>query len=216
MSARPRIDLTGQPFSRWTVISFSHRSGSSYLWNCQCSCGTERAVTSSSLKLGTSTSCGCGPNKGCNFRHGQAAHGNETPEYRTWQSMRRRCNDPNNPGFYKYGARGIAVCDRWNNSFEDFFADMGSRPEGTSIDRINNDGNYEPNNCRWATIAVQANNRRDNRFCELDGRRQTVAQWSRELGIGPSLIRQRRGKGWSDRDALLTAPNPKHRGAAKS
>jgi len=123
------------------------------------------------------------------------------PSWRSWAAMLYRCQDPNN-GYY--GGRGIAVCDRWRESFENFYADMGDKPEGLSLDRIDNDGNYEPGNCRWATRTEQCNNQRSNRMLVLDGRSQTLAEWSKELGVNVSAIRRRLIRGWSIKDALTT------------
>jgi hypothetical protein len=121
--------------------------------------------------------------------------------HKIWDGMLQRCTNPKQKGFHRYGGRGITVCDRWR-SFENFLADMGEPPQGTSLDRINNDGNYEPSNCRWATAEEQANNRRNNRILTMDGRSLTVSQWSRLLKIGEGGIRHRLRSGMSDAQAL--------------
>jgi hypothetical protein len=112
--------------------------------------------------------------------------------------MKRRCSDPSAPHYERYGGRGIKVCQRWQESFAAFMEDMGPRPDGTSIDRENGDGDYEPSNCRWATAETQQNNRANNRFATLDGRTQTVAQWARELGVRPGTVKYR-----AERDGVL-------------
>lgn len=117
-------------------------------------------------------------------------------EYRIWNAMLGRCYNTNNSSFHNYGGRGIKVCGRWRESFENFYADMGDRPPTRSIDRIDNSGNYEPTNCRWATPIEQASNLRKNRFIEFNGKRQTESQWSRELGISKDNIRRRREAGY--------------------
>lgn len=153
-------DLTGQKYGSWIVKRFSHKTKyRDKYWICECSCGNsgEREVKQNHLKSGKSKSCGC-LNKG-NTQHGMCY----TPEYNSWQGTKDRCYNPNNPSYEYYGARGIIVCERWLNSFENFYADMGSRPEPKfdySLERVDNDGNYEPNNCKWATLAEQNNNQR--------------------------------------------------------
>ena len=126
-------------------------------WLCVCDCGTFRPVSSSSLVGHTSTRCTHHPSV---IIHGHSRRGNKSIEYQTWNNMIERCYHPSHVGYQYYGARGIKVCDRWRNSFQSFLEDMGPKPKGLSLDRINNDGNYEPSNCRWATQAEQLYNRR--------------------------------------------------------
>lgn len=136
--------------------------------------------------------------------HG-ASRGERTPEYRSWKTMRNRCNNPRTPDYADYGGRGITVCERWG-SFVAFLEDMGPRPRGTTIDRIENDRGYEPGNCRWATVIEQANNRRNTRIVEFRGQRKTVRQWSAEVGLAWSAIQYRLDAGWPV-DAALTVPS---------
>lgn len=112
-------------------------------------------------------------------RHGMST----APEYAIWKEMNRRCSTPTNKEYHNYGGRGIEVCEQWRHSFTTFYADMGKRPDGLQLDRINNDGDYNPENCRWTTPTVQANNTRLNRYFTIDGRTQTLAEWCRERGV---------------------------------
>lgn len=163
-------DLTGQKFGRLTVTGRDPVNRRPVKWMCRCECGTEKSIYSDALKRGRSTSCGCYRKEaslavmlanraafiGARLRHGMF----DTPTHRSWNSMLQRCGNPNRDNYEFYGGRGICVCDRWK-TFENFLADMGERPEGCTLDRYpNNNGNYEPGNCRWATHAQQMKNRR--------------------------------------------------------
>lgn len=130
-----------------------------------------------------------------------------TKVYRAWVTMRSRCEDTNNKRYHRYGGRGIKVCDRWQ-SFDMFYADMGDAPHGASLDRIDNDGDYEPGNCRWATPTQQQNNTSNNRTYTHDGKTQTLAQWARDLGIAYHVLRYRLNKGWQP-PKLFTTDNLK-------
>jgi hypothetical protein len=132
----------------------------------------------------------------------------KSKEYHTWIKMRARCENPNTPRFERWGGRGISVCERWKH-FENFLTDMGRQPDGTSLDRIDNDGNYGPTNCRWATRIEQANNRISNRRVEFKGEVKTVAEWARLLKFKPLTLIMRLRRGWSPYKAL-TGPLQKN------
>jgi hypothetical protein len=151
------IDLTGKQFGHWTVLALhpERRSSGQARWLCRCSCTIERDVSSDRLRRGASKSCG-----GCGrLKHGHCRRGRHTRVWNAWHAMMQRCYNPNLRCYPAYGGRGICVCERWH-SFVNFLADMGEPPPGLSIDRSNNDGNYEPDNCGWATRSEQQRNQR--------------------------------------------------------
>lgn len=132
-------------------------------------------------------------------KHGQAG---KTPEYKAWKAIRQRCGNPNNHAYSDYGGRGITVCERWKDSFENFFEDMGKRPSGMSLERIDNNKGYYKENCRWATRKEQCNNRRSSRFLTYNGKTQTMSRWAEEMAIKVQTIHRRLALGWTVNEAL--------------
>ena len=201
-------DLTGQTFNMLTAVRSDGKSGTHTMWLCKCSCGSEKLkrVRASELLAGTIRSCGCIVKEQArrNIRELMTTHGQSgTRVYQIWLAMKNRCLRESNPQYKDYGGRGIEICERWLNSFENFYADMGDPPDNEhTIERRNNDGNYEPGNCCWATRTQQSNNKRTSRLITHGGRTQTVTQWSRELGIPPMTIHNRLRRGWTVQETL--------------
>ena len=187
----------GAVYGRLTVISQKNRRVL-----CSCSCGSApREYAKHHLLSGATTSCGCrrkevssklGETR--NLKHGRS----HTPEFSSWTGMLGRCHVPTNKDYHRYGARGIYVCGRWRESFENFLADMGERPSPAhSVDRWpDNDGPYSPENCRWATVKEQARNRRNTRYVVFNGEEATLAECSERFGICGETVMQRMERGW--------------------
>lgn len=157
---RQRPDMHGQRFGKLIVINRApdDKFGKT-VWNCKCDCGNNHTVRANVLRIGGSKSCGC-YRRNLHYKHGHNRKRNRTPEYTSWDAMRQRCYNPKQARYADWGGRGIRVCDKWLTSFENFLADMGTRPKGHSLDRIDNAGNYEPTNCKWSTKQEQEANKR--------------------------------------------------------
>lgn len=198
-------DLVGQRFGRLRVLAqSSERKSGRVAWVCICDCGKEKIVTGHDL-VGSVRSCGCLHSetasqmaRRCNTTHGMTL----TPTYRSWQSMIARCTASKSPDYKDYGAAGITVCDRWLNSFEAFLEDMGERPKGKTLDRVDNRSGYHPGNCRWATPKQQARNRRNNRSLTCQGETLLLAEWVERTGIPKSTILNRLYRGKTVEQAL--------------
>ena len=188
--------LTGAVYGELTITGFAgpDEQGKS-TYRCRCNCGNETVTRGTNLKNGQTQSCGCLAKRAASVSN--KTHGlSRSPEYIAWMAMKERCLNSKNKGFPGYGGRGITVCDRWKNSFENFIADMGSRPSARhSLDRIDNDRGYEPGNCRWATPEEQQGNRRTCVRLTLNGETTHLAEWSRRLGVPDYMISARIKKG---------------------
>lgn len=191
-------NLVGYTFGRLTVLRpTDDRSGGCVMWLCRCTCGTEKPVRTDHLTKRKVRSCGCLMRETCIARsttHGATVARNFAPEYLCWANMMRRCYEPTNQRFDRYGGRGITVCDRWH-SYANFRADIGPRPEGLTLERINNDGNYEPSNCKWATVREQARNRRTTHMITHNSETMCLADWAKRIGRNVTTIRLRIERG---------------------
>jgi len=184
------IDLTGQRFGRLVVVSRAENSKAGHpRWNCVCDCGGTTIADGQNLRNGHTRSCGCLIKEGAveSFRtHGM----HETPTYGIWSCMKQRCTNPKHPSYKDYGGRGIKVCERWSE-FENFYEDMGEEPRGLSLERKNNNGNYCPENCIYATQKEQTRNTRRTVLIEYQGKTQCMKDWAKELGINYATLRFR-------------------------
>lgn len=203
-----RSDLTGCVFGKLTVIRFAGRTTNQKArWLCCCECGREKVVTGDNLATGNSRTCGANEHRKGGPQRGMIKHGgSHWPEYAVWSAMVERCRNKRHPSYHNYGGRGIRVCKRWQQ-FANFIADMGRRPlgSGLSIERIDNDGNYEPSNCKWATMDEQGNNRRNTVRIIVDGQLTTIPRLARKCGLPDHVLRGRLDMGWP-LDAALTTP----------
>lgn len=201
-------DISGQTFNRWTVIGYDYGSSKKEArWVCKCACGDYKSVSGSSLRKKTSKSCGCLKGEIASKigkqtkTHGLSGH----RVYNLYQSMVNRCHSPNHISYKNYGAKGVRVCDRWLNSFESFIEDMGVPNPNDSIDRINNNLGYHPDNCRWVGKEKQNRNKSNNIKLTFSGRTMNMADWAREINIGISTLYARYKAGWSD-DRIISTP----------
>lgn len=202
MSAGLKHNLAGQRFGFLVAIVSVRGRG----WAVRCDCGSDAVASSGNLRAGRKQTCG----NGCPISSGLRSvaartHGEngKTKEYRTWHSMTQRCEDKRSPGYIKYGMRGISVCDRWRESYESFLIDMGRAPSPRhSIDRIDNNGNYELRNCRWATASQQQRNKRTTLSVTFKGKTMSLAEACEQSNIAYGTAQSRISRGWNADDAL--------------
>ncbi|MEI6296219.1 MAG: hypothetical protein WCO84_01055 [bacterium] len=197
------IDLTGKKFERLTVIRRVENKNNKIMWLCNCVCGKTKIINSHDLRSEHTRSCGCIHSE--SIRMLKTTHGlTNTRLNSIWCSMLTRCSNINSKSYDNYGGRGITICNEWKTDFLVFYnwAMENNYSQDLTLDRIDNNGNYEPENCRWATTEQQMNNTRHNVFLELDGKKMTVAQWSKYLGINVYTLWSRIKSGWNVQDII--------------
>ena len=188
-----RLDLIGKKFHKLEAVEDVGTKNGSRLWKCVCECGNTAYITAKDLSFGIRKSCGCLHR--CPIgKHGQARAGKETKTYMIWKSMVGRCTSDKSTAYKYYGAIGITVSEEWL-TFENFFADMGECPKGLSLERVDNNAGYSKDNCIWASREVQANNKSNNRFIEVDGVKKSMSQWARHIGMSIQTLSWRINEG---------------------
>lgn len=207
--ARKVKDITGQKFGRLTVLKFAYIKNGNTYWNCICECGNEKIVSAKNIKHGKTKSCGCYFSEikskqmtligQKNVKHGDCRGGDRSRIYLTWRNMIHRCEDPRAKGYERYGGRGIKVCEEWHNypTFKEWAMNNGYA-DNLTIDRIDNHGNYEPSNCRWATAKEQQNNTSYNHNITMNGETKTITEWAEIYGIKRTTINARIRRGMNE------------------
>lgn len=200
------IDRTGQRFGRLTVIKEAGRDKHrNVIWKCRCDCGNESYVTTADLKK--TKSCGCWNIDAIiqrNTRHGASKRGSITKLYKVWAAVKQRCTNPKNKAYKNYGGRGIKLCDEWleYESFEKWAFENGYA-EGLQLDRIDNNGSYSPDNCRFVSTLENSHNKRNNVWITIDGKTALAVDWAKEVGVDVEVIRKRLRKGWTPKEAVF-------------
>lgn len=214
----PFIDISGKRFGRWVVLRRVPSQNARTVWECRCRCGTVAVVGSKELRNRQSRSCGCLKRDIVakrNTIHGNSKRSGYSREYRAWQAAKTRCYNSHSAHYQNYGGRGIVMCDRWLHSFANFLSDMGRCPPGYSIDRIDNDGPYSPDNCRWTNYVEQRRNQRPHKrptnthLVTYQGSIHSVSEWARLLKIPVATLFGRLRRGWTVESVLRNGPLPK-------
>lgn len=197
------------PINMWTILAYAGARAKRHMAWCRCECGEVRRVDWYSIHNGASKNCGC-KRPIAQIKHGHSKAGNVSPEYQAWTDMRKRAGklkcEPKTAANYK--DRGISICERWANNFDAFLQDMGARPAGYTLERIDNNGNYEPSNCRWVPFIVNERNKRTNTILEFSGEKKCLSEWAEITGIDGGTIMGRIKRGWTIEDALTVPPSP--------
>lgn len=200
------IDRAGQRFGRLTVIEEAGRDKHrNVIWKCRCDCGNESYVTTADLKK--TKSCGCWNIDAIiqrNTRHGASKRGSITKLYKVWAAVKQRCTNPKNKAYKNYGGRGIKLCDEWleYEPFEEWAFENGYA-EGLQLDRIDNNGSYSPDNCRFVSTLENSHNKRNNVWITIDGKTALAVDWAKEVGVDVEVIRKRLRKGWTPKEAVF-------------
>ncbi len=196
-----REDIKDKRFGMLKILEYVHtRNGKAY-WLCRCDCKNEKIIDGASIRNEDTKSCGCYRSMFF-MKHGMS----RTKTYQSWSLMKQRCLNPKNDRYKNYGGRGITFCKRWSN-FKNFLEDMGEKPKGLTLERINNNGNYEPSNCKWATPKEQSNNMRRNVLIKFRGKTGTISYWAEKMNIERYSLGRRLRAGWSVKRALTTPLN---------
>lgn len=200
-------DVSGKRFGKLIAVSVAGKLGATYLWNCICDCGGSTVLRVSYLISGHTRSCGClAPEVN---RDRMSTHRmSKTRMYGIWSGIHYRCTASKTKQFKNYGGRGIKVCERWN-SFDNFYMDMGDPPPGFTIERKDNDGDYEPGNCRWATRLEQGRNKTINRFVTINGVSKCLSEWASILGVKAGTFQARLERGWTPEEAANHVLDPR-------
>lgn len=200
-----RINIKGERYGRLVVIKSLKDKNGKTRWRCRCDCGQVKDTGTHQLRGGNTRSCGCLTRERLNAKPTRRTHGyTGIPEHVVWKGMRARCNNENHAAYKNYGGRGIKVCKRWNK-FSNFLADMGKRPSSKhTIERTDNNKNYEPSNCEWVTRKVNCDNRRDTVVLTFKGRIQSLTKWAEEYNIKNTTVHNRLKLGWTIKAALST------------
>lgn len=203
-----QINIQNKKFGNLFVVSKANNIGRFTAWNCLCDCGESVVVRTGGLTSGNTKSCGCLRKKvsETNFtKHGHKTNRKPSPEYTSWSLMRDRCNNKNNKNYYRYGGRGISVCEQWVD-FNNFYKDMGNRPVGTTLERIDSNKNYCPENCCWATRKQQSRNRDYCKTVIFEGKSEKLFELAERFGIDLQLVHQRLSRGWTVDRAIKQTP----------